>query len=329
MVRTNLQFARMQLANCSGADLYGADLHKADLYRANLQDTICYKANLSGAKLERADLSRADLRLADLSGANLLRAKLDGTLLTRSSIGSQLIQENRRSYTTYVYDDRRLGDFALACRPAPPISRLHLYPLAGEEWQYDDIELEVCANHIRARFVEARDVYLSLQACFAQQSLTEDERWAHYNARRMQRRSYFPTQARHCYPQKWPQRSSLLSPRIWMSTLRFLRKWSTQVIYEATTGYGERPGRSLVCLLAGFACFTILIFAFADLGRGTGQVGWRDATLFSIGSMTGLGFNDLNPVNSVGKFLAGIESAFGISFFALYMFTLGNRMGKG
>jgi hypothetical protein len=319
----------MQLVTCASADLYGIDLEGVDLYRADLQDTTLYKANLRHAKLERADLSRADLRLADLNGANLLRAKLDGALLNRASIGPHLIQEDKQAYIAYVNDDRRLRDFALARQPNPSKPRYHLYPIADEEWEKDTIELEVCKQHVQARFVEARDIFLALEACFLQQSLTDDASWAHYNARRMQRRSYWPTHAAHCYPTQWPKRQHIFSPGTWFAALSYLGKWVVQSLYEITSGYGERPGRAIACLAVLFNVFTVLTFQYSDLGRGPGQNSWPDSLLFSLGALTGLGFDDLSPVNFAGKLIAGLEAAFGISFFALYMFTLGNRMGKG
>ena len=327
--RANLSFARMQLSDLSNVDLYGADLRGADLYRANLAGATMYKAQLRDAKLERADLSGADLRLANLTGANLLRARLDGTLLGKDAIGPRLIQEDKAAYAAYVADDGKLHDFALARKLNPQTTRNHLYPIAGVTTEPSDYEIEISRLHVEQRYVEAREIYLALKACFDQQSLTDDASWAHYRARRMQRKSYFPTSARYCYPGRWSARPGWRSPTAWLSAGRFLGRWVVQYIFEITSGYGERPGRTLGALAAAFAIFTLLIAGLADLGQGPGAASLGDCLLFSLGSLTSIGFNDLTPVNAVGKLLASLEGAFGISFFALFMYTLGNRMGKG
>lgn len=74
----NLSSAHLPKADLSDTNLNGADLSDADLSGANLKDADLLKASLALSDLSGAELSGADLRGADLGGANLHRAVLSG-----------------------------------------------------------------------------------------------------------------------------------------------------------------------------------------------------------------------------------------------------------
>lgn len=324
---SNLCYSRMQLVCLSNADLYGANLEGADLYRADLRGATLYKADLNRAKLERADLSGADLQSANLTGANLLRARLDGALLSRSSIGARLIQEDEKAYAAYVDDDGKLHDFALALASQPEASREHLYMLYGNPRVKSDYEIRTCKLHVDTRYIEARDIYRSLKACFEAQSLSGDASWAHFRAMRMQRLSYLPSRSRACYPERWRDaRGRLGAVVLWMS---FALRWVGNAVFEWICGYGERPARTVVSIIFLYLVGAIGIQCTGQFEMEQSSLGFADSLIYSLAALTGLVFGDLNPVNPLAKVITGLEGVLGVALFALLMFSVGNRLGRG
>lgn len=74
-----LVLAKLQGANLEWADLEGADLRDADLRGANLTNIQLRNADLRGANLEGANLELARFANADLRGANLRNARIRST----------------------------------------------------------------------------------------------------------------------------------------------------------------------------------------------------------------------------------------------------------
>jgi len=52
------------------------------------------------------------------------------------------------------------------------------------------------------------------------------------------------------------------------------------------------------------------------------------ALVHSISAFATIGFNTLEPQGSGARLLTAIEAMFGIGLFALFVFTLGNRMRR-
>ena len=85
----------------------------------------------------------------------------------------------------------------------------------------------------------------------------------------------------------------------------------------------------------------VTIFAFTLVFAGAGNVAtgdpsagstpthsFVDAFTHSVASFATIGFNTLEPVGWGARLLTAVESMFGIGFFALFIYTLGNRMSR-
>lgn len=156
----------------------------------------------------------------------------------------------------------------------------------------------------------AREAYLLLKNNFNSIGRYQDAAWAYVKERQM-------------------EKMALLSEG---HVLSCLRNWA----YELLTGYGERPILpvlwGLVVILAfavGYAIAGNVAPDFAgDPATAQGSHNFLDALTHSIGAFATIGFNTLEPLGWGARLLTAIESAFGIGLFALFIFTLGNRMSR-
>ena len=117
----------------------------------------------------------------------------------------------------------------------------------------------------------------------------------------------------------------------WLSRWRWARNWA----YELLTGYGERVYMPVI-----WAGVVVLLFALIYAAAGniaSGDVGALQshpthslitALTHSISAFATVGFNTLEPVGWGARLLTAIEAMFGIGLFALFVFTLGNRMRR-
>jgi hypothetical protein len=277
---------------------------------------------LRDAKLERANLAGADLRFCRLEGANLLRANLDGALIYREALGSRLLQEDREQYLAYVQDDRRLLDFALATTPTPSRTRAHLYPLSGVPWVAPPDESAVSEQHAQQRLVEAREIYRTLRAVFEQQGRDSDASWAHVRARKVERKSLFPAEARRAYARPDGRMAGALSD------VNHLMRWLRESCYGAVAGYGERPTRSFGSIVVIAVLFTGIYVTVGDFGQTEAHPKFSQALIFSLASIVAVTFGDLPAADDVTKLLSALEASLGLALFAVFVLTLGNRMGR-
>jgi hypothetical protein len=65
-----------------------------------------------------------------------------------------------------------------------------------------------------------------------------------------------------------------------------------------------------------------------DPTAAQGSHDFSDALTHSIAAFATMGFNTLEPLGWGARLLTAIESALGIGLFALFVFTLGNRMSR-
>jgi len=117
----------------------------------------------------------------------------------------------------------------------------------------------------------------------------------------------------------------------WFSWWRWARNWA----YELLAGYGERVHMPVI-----WAGVVVLVFALIYAAAGniaSGDVGALQsqpthspitALTHSISAFATVGFNTLEPVGWGARLLTAIEAMFGIGLFALFVFTLGNRMRR-
>jgi hypothetical protein len=171
-------------------------------------------------------------------------------------------------------------------------------------------------------FHRASEAYLALKNNFDSIGRYEDAAWAYIKEQQMEKMAYH-----------WQWRSN--GWRIWRARgplWRWLRNW----VYELLTGYGERPILPVVWAFVVIAAFTVG-YAVAgnvspdfagDPATAHGSHSFVDALTHSIGAFATVGFNTLEPLGWGARLLTAVESALGIGLFALFIYTLGNRMSR-
>ena len=350
----HLEHANLGLAHLENALLFGAHLEDAFLASAFLEDAVLHGAHLENADLFDAHLGNVNLRGAHLENANLVAAHLEKAFLA----GAHL--ENAILYAVRLY-----GAFCCASYlNRTEIHRESLGHAIGEELAAKG--QASFPTFTRPTFHNAREAYLILKANFDSIGRYDDASWAYVKEQQMEKAMCFPTTASHAWirermggampppwwgPQRlprwlwWKLRSSFyhsclfvgLCPRHvragnddqpgflvhWgdrLSPWRWARNW----FYELTTGYGERPWNPIIVAAVCIAAFAVGYWAT------TAVRGFWDAVAYSIATFAT--FNLARPATQPQGFGVEIASAvqamLGISLFALFVFTLGNRMRR-
>ncbi len=302
-----------------------AKLDEAHLENANLRRAHLENARLIDAHLENADLQYAHLENADLTGARLYPAFWHGSYLDHTRVRRQSL-------------GRAIGD-ELAAKGHPLQSRFAV------------------------GFHYARETYLALKTNFDSIGRYEDASWAYVKEQQMEKAMHLPTTAGHRWirkpmggavpppwqgPQRlprwlwWKLRSAFYHCRLFVGLcpsdikrqtgeeqidrLRWLRNW----FYEATCGYGENPWRPVIWTVVVVLLFALIYAGAGNIasGDGGGTHNFLTALTHSIGAFATIGFNTLEPVGWGARLLTAVEAMFGIGLFALFVFTLGNRMRR-
>ena len=279
-----------------GLDLHGADLSNVDLKQANLSGAHLEHANLSGTQLQRAHLrgtylQEANLRKAQLQGVDLYHVE---SLAGVSWYGAFLDRTRMRQ--------KHLGKKAI--RDEADAHR----------------KKTACAYH------EASEAYLLLKNNFTSIGRYEGSAWAYVKEQQMEKMEHY-----------WKWRAD--GGQIWRvrgSLWRCLCKWG----YELLTGYGERPLRPLVWAVGLVAVFFPLLYWAIGALPGHSRAftssspsdidwaGWGDSLIFSLTSFGTLSFTRLQPEGTLPNLIAAFEAMIGVLLFALFVFTLGNRMSR-
>jgi len=311
VIGAQLQGADLEDAQLQGADLSGAQPQGADLSGAQLQGAFLINAQLQGADLEDAQLQRAHLSGAQLQGAVLIDAQLEGAHLEGAqlqrldmySVVSLVGAHWGRAFLEYTRIDRRdmgqsIGDEDEAYR----------HGSAGSE----DKWLKAAA------YRDAGEAYLLLKNNFNQIGRYEDASWAYVKEQQVEKTAYY-----------WEWRA--LGWRARGSLWRWLRNWA----YELATGYGERvymPVLWAIVVVAVFAGIYAVAgnIASGDVGALQGEPTHNPliALVHSISAFATIGFNTLEPQGWGARLLTALEAMFGVGLFALFIFTLGNRMSR-
>jgi hypothetical protein len=285
---------RMNLAEMvlDDAELTFAELEGTDLFRAQLRRANLGRAHLGNASLVWADLRDANLIAADLTGADVTRSKLEGAEFTHATLDGVTWFGAFLSHTRLIKQQlgRSLHDETMAKR-----------------------------SRTAGAFHDASQTYLLHKNNFLTLGRYEDAAWAYIKEQQMEK------MALH-----WEWRSSF--SKNWFSFLRWLRNWS----FELLTGYGERAWMpaiwAIIVVLAfavGYATAGNIAPDFAgDPETAQGSHNFVDALTHSIAAFATIGFNTLEPIGWGARLLTALESAFGIGLFALFIFTLGNRMSR-
>ena len=348
----HMEGARLTGARLDGASFERAHLHHADLSSAHLEEASFQGAFLDRANLDGADLSRANLRGASLRTANLLHVSLrqaalqgahleDARILHANLGGAMLVHAHLEGaivqHTTFENASLKFARLQGAILEGCDLARVDLSEsyLTGVRWygafldrsrmRRDQLghaigdELWASDEKTAQAYREASEAYLLLKNNFSSIGRYEDAAWAYVKEQQMEKMAYH-----------WGWRWRFWRP--WPAFGRWLRNWA----YELLTGYGERPflpvlwGLVVILTFAGgYAVAGNIAPDFAgDPATAQGSHSFMDALTHSIAAFATIGFNTLEPLGWGARLLTAIESAFGIGLFALFIFTLGNRMSR-
>lgn len=290
----SLRYAELAYANLYGAKLRNADLTGIDAPYADFRYADLRNANLTDANLYKADLTGATLTGAKLTNADLHLTHLSATQFTRRELGGKLLHENPQALWQFVELIR--------------IQRGRAMEMPQLPYQH-----------------QAR-IYRSLKVNWISIGNAQDASWAYVRERRSERamrapwrRAQFVHNSRRSL---WLQR--VIRPFHWtVDTLYWLSSW----LADLTCGYGEHPWNALAVSL-----FIIVVFPLFYQVAGGIQTqlspSFLDYWIYSLHSFTTIGASNYQAVNWQTDLLTGIESALGITLFALLMFSLGNRISR-
>ena len=260
-----------------------------------LSEALLHMANLSGARLQGASLWGAQLQGAALWGARLQGVDLYNVGSLEGVHWSDALLDHTRIKRETL--GQRIGDELTADKKKTP-RQYHL----------------------------AKEAYLLLKNNFNQIGRYEDASWAYVKEQQMEKMQFHWEWRAHGW-RVW---------RAWDSFWPWFRNW----FYELLTGYGERP--ILPLLWAGglaVVFFPLLYWAIGareDHARGFTSwspsdidwAGWGDSVVFSLVSFGTLSFTQLQPDGTLPTVIAAFEAMVGVLLFALFVFTLGNRMSR-
>lgn len=92
LLEADLTGARLRTADLSGADLTEATLEGAECLRAIVDEADFHKAHMASISLEQASAKKAQFILADMSEALLLLADLEGANLTGADLTAAILE---------------------------------------------------------------------------------------------------------------------------------------------------------------------------------------------------------------------------------------------
>lgn len=299
--RSNLQRANFGRANLRGAHFYHSDLTESTFWAANAEGADFRKANLSRADLYSTVLENCRFTDAQLAGVNLHLADLQDTTLSAESLGSRILQENASGYREYY-------------------ERWYVSPIVREKY---------ASRHLRVRYRESKEIYLSLKNAFLNSGRYDDASWAYFKERQMERKSYSPFCAREHHSDELSANSKFLSRQRWAFHIKYTLKWLASLASELLIGYGERPLRVVFWSLIIILVFPFLYWLSSGIANPSGHpIRWLDYLHYSLAAFSTIGFPDLVPMNDAAKLLTSVQALSGIAGLAMLMFTLGNRVSR-
>jgi len=302
---SDLTGANLARTNLEGAHCWQTVFYEADIHDTSLRGAILGKADLRRADLYGSDLRDAHLEGAQLQGANLCGMQLSEASLSADSIGASIIQETQGQYEEYF-------------------ERPYVEPETRS--RYRD-------RHLKARFVEAKEIYRTLKNAFLESGRYDDASWAYIKERQMEKKTHWPPKrARDCYPNELECLSSNNLKRWWQLLKFYIRHLFAYIIdwlAELTCGYGEKPLRTLACAIAVIFVFPMLYWLSGGVvSAGGGPVTWLDYLNYSFGAFTTIGFSSFDAIKPLAQTLTSVQALLGISLLALLMFTFGNRISR-
>ncbi len=360
----NLRDARLQEADLSGANLDGARLEKTNLCRANLRNARLGQAMLYGADFRKADLTRADLSGALLVDASFQGACLSEANLRAVHFRNAVLDDaDLRGADLRDADLRSVKSLHRVRWHNARLEKTGFYPYQIEPIQ-DEIDAQV--GNIEAGYRAAMEAYLVLKSNFTSLGTYGAAAWAYMKEQQLRKSLYFPTTAGKRWlvetldeepsPHWWSCSPHAIGYRLrsaWLHVWLFfgrvppdvriemhddLSRWrcARNWMYELLTGYGERPQMPVLWGLVTILVFALVFAVMGDVSpnfagdpaTAKGSHNFWDALTHSIGAFATIGFNTLEPIGRVARLLTAVESMLGIGFFALLIYTLGNRMSR-
>ncbi len=259
-------YADLREAHLFGINLEGVSLQRADLTGANLRYANLRRTNLLGANLRSAYLWDTDLTDAVLRETNLAGADLGEALLNHADL------RLARMDAATVLIDCSLDAETLVADVAwngAPLSRLDLSNAAtlGDEANVQKARNR--AERVITYRIAAR-AYRELATALRSQGLSSE-------ASRYRQRE-----------QVMERRGRLMEGK--------LGQWVFSWLLNIVSGYGDKPGRALVCYLGVIGFFAAAYFTLTNYARdlllptSSAHLHWYEALVLSISSFHGRGF---------------------------------------
>jgi hypothetical protein len=153
--------------------------------------------------------------------------------------------------------------------------------------------------------------------------------WAYLKERRMRRATLAPWRARTYYGEAIAVQPGWLHWRWGWFYLKYTWLWFFDWFTDITSGYGERPLRTMWLALTIILIFPWLYQWSGQLALENGSVLlWIDYFIFSLGAFTTMDFARFATTGWLAETIASVEALLGISILALLMFALGNRISR-
>ena len=303
---TNLRGAWLERANLTEANLGRTDLRQAHFYKANLTRATLWTADATDADFRDANLYQADLystvlrdaKLTDanLRQANLQKADLRGTAFGLDAIGSHIIQDRVSDLTDYY-----------------------------NRWYISDVIKEKhMQRELENRHQDSKEIYLALKNAFLNAGRYQDASQAYFKEKQTERKLYAPWNV----SQRIQSEQSQDGGTIILKRVRYLFKWLGSLAAEYSCGYGERPFRTVIVAAATILLFAILYWLSGGIATEGRDIYGYEYILYSLSVFSTISFDRFQIIKPIAEVLASIETLVAVSFLALLMFALGNRISR-
>jgi hypothetical protein len=307
----HLEEAELWKARLEQTSFVAAHLQRANLWQAHLEQANLFGAHLERANLREAHLDGADLRGAQLQGANLWMSFLDrgtllgGAMLADTEYGSARVADvHWGEVNLAVVDWSRvtvLGDEPVARywqrKPQAPTPAPGMKSAKPARRERQQARREAHVKRLFA-FVDAARAHRQLATALRAQGITDEADRFAYRAHLCQRSVY--------------------------RLQRKVGRWFGSFLLDVTSGYGYRPGRSVMTYLLVVTLFGLAYWA---LGIQAGHpLTWNEAGVVSLTAFHGRGFfSTAFAPGDPEAALAAIEAVIGLLIEITFIATFTQR----
>jgi uncharacterized protein YjbI with pentapeptide repeats len=324
--RINLKGAWLADINLAGMRLRRADLSGTNLVRANLTATDLVDADLSNTDLGFSDLTDANLNWANLSGAHVRQvsfrnarltfANLYGTGLARCDLRGANLRNARMDASTL------LGSVVIDSRTLLRDVTWNGASLASIDWSN--------VSHLGDEDIGPHSHLQNGEQGKRAASLAKYQGAARANQQlsiALRSQGIVEAASRFAY------RAQILQRMVLLRQFHFAR-WFGSLFLDLISGYGYRPGRTLLCYLvtvSGFMLGYLLVTHYSPpfalyAPAGTHPLLWYEALVLSVASFHGRGFfpQAINVGDPVA-ILAAMEAVIGLFIEITFIATFTQR----